>query len=107
MAPTSAACKWPSRGASTTCIWVTSGLPHQPLLTVFIDLLDYAFRVLALVEAQDGGVHSRAAASNIWVRPAPFTYSVAYMLTIRSMARRHIAQNFSYRVNMMQFSCGR
>jgi len=51
--------------------------------------------------------HSRAAASNIWVRPAPFTYSVAYMLTIRSMARRHIAQNFSYRVNMMQFSCGR
>jgi Tol biopolymer transport system component len=30
--------------------------PHQPLLTVFIDILDYAFRVLALVEAQDGEV---------------------------------------------------
>jgi len=56
MAPTSAACKWPSRGASTTSIWVTFGLPDQPLLTVFIDLLDYTFRVLALVEDQDGGV---------------------------------------------------
>ncbi len=39
--------------------------------------------------------------------PAGPIYWAAYKLIIRSIARLHTAQNFSYRVNMMQFSCER